>query len=120
MKEHLAEVLVIGVESSTGTKIPGTGAFVDGDYETPFIRKGSAEGVFDERCRVTERDAIRRILELRDIGVFAGPQTGAVVHAALAVAHRHGVEGDIVVISGDAGWKNFERLMPTVGAEASV
>lgn len=117
LKEHRDDVVVVAVESASGTKIPGTGTFVDGDYETPFIRKGKQDGLFDERHQVAEEDAVRRILELRDMGVFVGLQTGAVVHAALIAAERHDIAGDVVAISGDAGWKNFERLVPIADEE---
>ncbi len=41
-------------------------------------------------------------------GIFAGPSTGAILHAALGVARNavtDGVEADIAFIVCDGGWK---------------
>jgi cysteine synthase len=112
LKEKRPDVRIVAVQSAPGTKIPGTGSFDDGDYVTPFIRQGREEGVFDRTVRITEADAVRRTLELRDRGVFAGLQTGGVYHAALLAAAELGVRGDVVFISGDTGWKNTDKLLP--------
>jgi cysteine synthase len=98
------------VQSASGTKLPGTGAFDDGDYITPFIRKGFDEGFFDRRVKIHFDDAVKGMTALRERGVFAGLQTGGVVSAALATARELGVRGDVVVLSGDTGWKNMEAL----------
>ncbi|HEX8271386.1 MAG TPA: cysteine synthase family protein [Longimicrobiaceae bacterium] len=114
LKERRPQVRVVAVQSARGTKIPGTGSFDDGDYVTPFIRKGFEDGLFDRVVRVSEADAVRATLELRDQGVFGGIQTGGVFHAAEAVAAELGSTGDVVFISGDAGWKNIDKLLPHV------
>lgn len=118
LKEHRPDVRVVAVESEVGTKLPGVGAFAGGDYVTPFIAKGWADGIFDEAVRVTADDAVRGTLRLRDIGVFCGMQTGAVFHAAVRAVRAAGVAGDVVFISGDAGWKNFDKLLPHAPGEA--
>jgi hypothetical protein len=100
------------VESALGTRIPGTGSFDEGDYVSPFIRHGRDEGVFDLAVRITADDAVRRTLELRDQGVFCGLQTGGVFHAALQAARELDVRGDVVLVSGDSGWKNIDKLLP--------
>jgi cysteine synthase len=112
LKEKRPDVKVVAVESAPGTKIPGTGSFSDGDYVTPFIRKGREDGIFDLTVRIHEKDAVRRTLELRDQGVFCGLQTGGVYHAAQQAAREQGVEGQVVFISGDSGWKNVDKLLP--------
>jgi len=112
LKRERPGVRIVAVESAPGTKIPGTGSFLAGDYETPFILQGRDEGIFDHTVRITLDDAGRRTLQLRDQGVFCGLQTGGIFHAALQAARELGVEGDVVFISGDAGWKNFDRLLP--------
>jgi cysteine synthase len=115
LKDRLPGVRVVAVESAPGTRLPGTGSFSEGDYVTPFIARGRAE-LFDHTVRVTLADAGRRTLELRDQGVFCGLQTGGVYHAALEAARELGVRGDVVVISGDAGWKNVDKLLPLAAA----
>lgn len=111
LKEQKRGVKAVAVQAAAGTKIPGTGSFDDGDYVTPFIRKGVESHIFDSTYKISERDAVRRTLELRDQGIFCGLQTGGVLHAALAYIDDHGVEGDVVIISGDAGWKNMQKLL---------
>lgn len=115
LKEKRPDVRIVAVESAPGTKIPGTGSFCDGDYVTPFIRKGREDGIFDHTARIHEADAVRRNLQLRDQGVFCGLQTGGVFHAAIEAARELGVSGDVVFISGDSGWKNVDKLLPHAG-----
>ncbi len=115
LKERRPGVKVVAVESAPGTKIPGTGSFSDGDYVTPFIARGREEGVFDHTLRIDLDDAVRRTLQLRDQGVFCGIQTGGVYHAALEAVREMDVRGDVVFISGDAGWKNIDKLLPHAG-----
>lgn len=103
---------VFCVEAASGTKLPGTGAFDDGDYITPFIEQGMAGKIFDRRIKVTTGDAIKRTQALAAQGLFCGLQTGGVVHAAIFAINEYEVEGDVVVISGDSGWKNMSVLMP--------
>lgn len=112
LKERRPQVRVVAVQSAPGTKIPGTGSFDDGDYVTPFIRKGFEDGLFDRVVKVSEEEAVRATLELRDQGVFGGIQTGGVFHAAETVAAELGSTGDVVFISGDSGWKNIDKLLP--------
>ena len=110
-KEHRPDVKVIAVQAARGTKIPGTGAFEDGDYITPFIQQSIDNNVFDLVVKVTERDAIQRALKLRDQGLFCGLQTGGVMHAAIVATQHFGLEGDVVIVSGDTGWKNLAKLL---------
>ncbi|MBV9774201.1 MAG: pyridoxal-phosphate dependent enzyme, partial [Gemmatimonadetes bacterium] len=65
LREQRPGVRIVAVESAPGTKIPGTGSFSDGDYVTPFIRKGREDGIFDHTVRIHEGDAVRRTLQLR-------------------------------------------------------
>lgn len=110
LKRHLPDLLVVAVEAASGTRLPGTGAFVDGDYVTPFIAEGYEAKLFDRRFQVELEEALERTRQLRDRGVFGGIQTGGVYHAALDVAREERIAGDVVVISGDSGWKNMDKL----------
>ncbi len=112
LKEQRPGIRVVAVQSAPGTKIPGTGSFDDGDYVTPFIRKGFDDGIFDRVVKIAEADAVRGTLELRDQGIFGGLQTGGVFHAAEETALDLGAAGDVVFISGDSGWKNIDKLLP--------
>ena len=110
LKEQRPGIVVVAVQAAPGTRLPGTGSFDEGDYVTPFIRKGYDEKLFDHRVKVTLDDAVARTCQLRDRGVFAGLQTGGVLDAAVRMAEELGIRGEVVVLSGDSGWKNMEKL----------
>jgi [CysO sulfur-carrier protein]-thiocarboxylate-dependent cysteine synthase len=111
IKEACPGAHVVAVQAAAGTRLPGTGSFDEGDYVTPFIRKGMDEGIFNQIVKIREQDAVRRVREVREQGIFCGLQTGGVLHAALTVIAEQRLAGDVVVISGDSGWKNMDKLM---------
>jgi len=113
VKEKKPDTKIIAVEAAKGTVIPGTGSFQDGDYETPFIIDAKQRNLFDKTMYVSLDEARNMTHRLRDQGIFVGFQTGGVVHSAIATAQHFGPNGDIVAISGDTGWKNMEKLMPS-------
>lgn len=110
LKQERPQVRVVAVEAASGTRLPGTGAFDDGDYRTPFILSALESGLFDHVVKVDYDRAARRTLQLRDQGIFAGLQTGGVVEAAQRAAAELGSSGPVVGMSGDSGWKNMEKL----------
>lgn len=101
---------VIAVTSAAGTKIPGTGSFVDGDYITPFIAEMQRENRIDYTAEVNLAQAGESVIRLRRQGIFAGIQTGAVFHGMQDGIRALGIKGKVVMISGDAGWKNMDKL----------
>jgi cysteine synthase len=110
IKQHHPSTLTVAVEAAVGTKLPGTSGLDEGDYVTPFIAAGFEENLFDVRFK-TEIDPAKAYTRVAaDQGIFAGWQTGGVLYAAATVAEERGLAGDVVVISGDAGWKNMEKL----------
>lgn len=111
LKQEDPNIKVVAVQSAAGTRLPGTGSFDDGDYITPFIRKGIDDSIFDSVIKINEADAIRRTIQAREQGIFAGLQTGGVLHAALEALRTLDINGDVVILSGDAGWKNMDRLL---------
>lgn len=110
IKQNNPSTKIVSVESESGTKIPGTGAFLDGDYVTPFIHQLQDENLVDKKVKINLINATKRIFSLRDQGFFCGLQTGAVVEAAVHFISENDITGDVVVISGDAGWKNMDKL----------
>ena len=112
MKKFAPHVRIVAVECASGNRLPGTGSFLDGDYVTPFIRKGYEEQLFDEKVLITEAEAARATRWLVNQGIFGGLQTGGVVHACVNRASALNVKGSIVAISGDTGWKNLDKLIP--------
>ncbi len=111
LKKKKQDIKIVAVEAARGVKLPGTGSFDDGDYITPFIQSARDEGVFDFVVKVTEHDAVRRTTQLREQGIFCGVQTGGVLHAAITAIDKFKIEGDVVIVSGDTGWKNMEKLL---------
>lgn len=110
LKQVNQAIRVIAVEAAPGTRLPGTAALADGDYRTPFIEEGFTQRIFDASIQVSEAEAIDMARLLPATGVFAGLQTFAVLAAALRAVESFGLNGDVVVISGDTGWKNMDAL----------
>lgn len=110
LKENIDDVMCVTVESNSGYKIPGTGTFVDGDYVTPFIKLGRSE-VFDDYIRIDLPNAIKRTEQLAKQGMFVGWQTGGVLDGAIEAIKKHNIKGNVVLLSGDSGWKNVDKLM---------
>lgn len=104
-------VRIIAVVSAPGSRLPGVGVFDDGDYRTPFVEAATVERAFDATIPVTVRNALRTLSETVRNGLSCGPQTGAVLHAALLAADEYAVDDGIVVLSGDAGWKNWDLII---------
>ena len=109
IKQNSPHTRIVSVESESGTKLPGVGTFVDGDYVTPFIQQLN-DGLADGAVRIGFDAAVKRNAMLKKQGFFCGLQTAAVVEAAVRYGIEASLEGDIVVISGDSGWKNMDKL----------
>jgi cysteine synthase len=110
LKQVSSQIKIIAVEAASGTRLPGTAALADGDYRTPFIDEGFACGIFDESIQVSEAEAVGMARELTATGLFGGLQTCAVIAGARRAVETCGLSGDVVIISGDTGWKNMAAL----------
>ncbi|MBO2451703.1 pyridoxal-phosphate dependent enzyme [Actinomadura barringtoniae] len=100
-------VMVAAVTAAPGSRMPGLGSFADGDRVSPFITQAEEERLFSACEQVTTHEATHWQRALVDHGLSCGLQTGAVVAAALTLAHKHNLRDGTVVISGDAGWKTW-------------
>lgn len=119
LRSVASDVRVVAVEAASRTRIPGTGAFVDGDYVTPFISRAERSRLFDLRVSVTQADVERELPLLRRSGLFCGPQTAGLLAAARVARERWPrLRGDTVLLSGDAGWKNLAVLRAVDAATA--
>lgn len=104
LREHKPDVQVIAAEPRYGELVYGLRNLDDG-----FVPELYDPAVLTGRFSVGSFDALRRTRELLSVeGIFAGVSTGAVLHAALAVAEK--VAGtaepaDIAFVVADAGWK---------------
>ena len=114
LKQVNDQIKIFAVEAASGTRLPGTAALIDGDYRTPFIEEGFKDNIFDLSVQVSEAEAIDMARALAPAGVFGGLQTSAVIAAAWRLVESHELRGDVVVISGDTGWKNMDSLIQKV------
>jgi cysteine synthase B len=104
LREKVPEVEVIAAEPRYGELVYGLRNLDEG-----YVPELYDESVLTRRFSVGTRDALLRTRQLVEVeGLFAGPSTGAVLHAALAVGHevrKAGRDADIAFIVADAGWK---------------
>lgn len=111
LKENKPDTKIIAVTAESGTRIPGTGAFVDGDYVTPFINFCYEEKFFDHVARVTTGQAYEQVAYLRKQGIFVGLQSGGVLQGLINGIKQLKIEGKVLLISGDSGWKGMDVLV---------
>ncbi|MGH8792077.1 MAG: PLP-dependent cysteine synthase family protein [Stackebrandtia sp.] len=104
LRERSPRVAIVAAEPRYGDLVYGLRNIDEG-----FVPELYDESVLTRRFSVGSADALRRTRELLSVeGLFAGLSTGAVVHAALALAAeatREGRAADIVLLVADAGWK---------------
>ncbi|HEX2416856.1 MAG TPA: cysteine synthase [Micromonosporaceae bacterium] len=104
LREKVPDVGVIAAEPRYGELVYGLRNLDEG-----YVPELYDASVLTRRFSVSTRDALLRTRQLVEVeGLFAGPSTGAVLHAALAVAHevrKAGRDADIAFIVADAGWK---------------
>ncbi|MFM7146683.1 MAG: pyridoxal-phosphate dependent enzyme, partial [Actinomycetales bacterium] len=104
LREHKPEVQIIAAEPRYGELVYGLRNLDEG-----FVPELYDPTVLTTRFSVGAHDAIRRTRELLEQeGIFAGPSTGGILHAALAMARKavqRGEQADIAFIVCDGGWK---------------
>jgi cysteine synthase B len=104
LREARPDVQVIAAEPRYGELVYGLRNLDEG-----FVPELYDASVLSSRFSVGPLDAVRRMRELMEVeGIFAGPSTGAILHAALGVAkaaQREGRSADIAFIVCDGGWK---------------
>jgi [CysO sulfur-carrier protein]-thiocarboxylate-dependent cysteine synthase len=104
LRERVPGVRIIAAEPRYGELVYGLRNIDEG-----FVPELYDASVLDSRFSVGPRDALRRTRELIEReGIFAGISTGAIAHAALAIAEKAteaGERAEIVFIVCDGGWK---------------
>ena len=104
LRERVPGVAIVAAEPRYGELVYGLRNLDEG-----FVPELYDASVLTTRFSVGPYDAIRRMRELMEVeGIFAGPSTGAILHAALgtaAKAVRAGERADIAFIVCDGGWK---------------
>ena len=104
LREQKPDVQIVAAEPRYGELVYGLRNLDEG-----FVPELYDPSVLTGRYSVGSLDALRRTRELVEKeGIFAGISTGAVLHAALAVAEKAAggaVPADIVLVVCDGGWK---------------
>lgn len=100
LKEHRADIRVLGVEPHLGMQLQGLKNMDDG-----FVPENLDLRVLDGAILVRSAAAFRAVRRLlHEEGIFAGISSGAVLHGALRWAQRM-ERGTIVALFADGGWK---------------
>ena len=104
LREKVPDIEIVAAEPRYGELVYGLRNIDEG-----FVPELYDESVLTTRYSVTSYDALRRTRELVEHeGIFAGISTGAILHAALAVADRaagRDERADIAMVVCDGGWK---------------
>jgi cysteine synthase B len=109
LREKAPDVQIIAAEPRYGELVYGLRNIDEG-----FVPELYDDSVLTSRFSVTSYDALRRTRELIEHeGIFAGVSSGAILHAALAIADRIAAKdaddpanrADIAFVVADGGWK---------------
>ena len=104
LREAKPDVSIVAAQPRYGELVYGLRNLDEG-----FVPELYDASVLTTRYSVGGRDALRRTRELLDVeGIFAGVSTGAILHAALAMAAKAdaaGRQADIAFVVCDGGWK---------------
>ena len=103
LKERNPAVQVWAVEPPAGEMVDGLRNLEDG-YIPPIFLEGGGEELLDRKTVVGPRESIEGVRLLRDVAVFAGISSGAILMGARRCAERIDT-GVIVAIAPDGGWK---------------
>jgi cysteine synthase len=104
LRSKLENVDIIAAEPRYGELVYGLRNIDEG-----YVPELYDASVLTRRFSVGTRDAVLRTRQLVEVeGIFAGFSTGAILHAALAVAHeamKAGRTADVAFLVPDGGWK---------------
>jgi cysteine synthase len=104
LREKNPDIEIIAAEPRYGELVYGLRNIDEG-----YVPELYDPSVLTRRFSVGTRDAVLRTRQLLDVeGLFVGLSTGAVAHAALAVAHearKAGRRADVAFLVADGGWK---------------
>ncbi|MER7002331.1 cysteine synthase [Dactylosporangium sp. NPDC000555] len=104
LREKVEDVEIVAAEPRYGELVYGLRNLDEG-----YVPELYDATVLTRRFSVGTRDSVLRTRQLVEVeGMFVGFSTGAVLHAALAVAHqalKAGKRADVVFLVADGGWK---------------
>jgi [CysO sulfur-carrier protein]-thiocarboxylate-dependent cysteine synthase len=104
LREKVEGIQIIAAEPRYGELVYGLRNIDEG-----YVPELYDASVLTRRFSVGTRDAVLRTRQLVEVeGIFAGFSSGAILHAALAVAHeavKAGRRADVAFVIADGGWK---------------
>jgi len=104
LREKVENIEIVAAEPRYGDLVYGLRNIDEG-----YVPELYDATVLSRRFSVSTRDAVLRTRQLVEVeGLFVGFSTGAVLHAALAVAHeavKAGRRADVAFLVADGGWK---------------
>jgi cysteine synthase B len=104
LREKVDGIVIVAAEPRYGELVYGLRNIDEG-----YVPELYDASVLSRRFSVGTRDAVLRTRQLVEVeGIFAGFSTGAILHAALAVAHeavKQGTRADVAFVVCDGGWK---------------
>ncbi len=104
LREKVDGIEIVAAEPRYGELVYGLRNIDEG-----YVPELYDASVLSRRFSVGTQDAVLRTRQLIEVeGLFVGFSTGAVLHAALAVAHeavKAGRRADVAFIVADGGWK---------------
>src|SRR6476619_5043454 len=104
LREKVPGIEIVAAEPRYGELVYGLRNIDEG-----YVPELYDASVLSRRFSVGTQDAVLRTRQLIEVeGLFVGFSTGAVLHAALAVAHeavKAGRRADVAFVVADAGWK---------------
>lgn len=116
LREKKPDVQIVAAEPRYGELVYGLRNIDEG-----FVPELYDATVLTRRFSVGAEDSVKRVRQLLEVeGIFAGISTGAILHAAIAMANealRDGKEADIAFIVCDGGWKYLSTGVYTSKAE---
>jgi cysteine synthase len=104
LREKVPGIEIIAAEPRYGELVYGLRNIDEG-----FVPELYDASVLSRRFSVGTRDSVLRTRQMLDVeGLFVGLSTGAILHAALGVAHeavKAGRRADVAFVAADGGWK---------------
>ncbi len=103
LKEQNPDVAIWAIEPPPGEMVDGLKNFDEG-FVPPVFIDGDGYELLDRKKIVGIRESLEHTRLLRDVGIFAGISSGAILAGAVKCANEIDA-GTIVVIVCDGGWK---------------
>jgi cysteine synthase B len=103
LKQQNPKVAVWAIEPPLGEMVDGLKNFDEG-FVPPVFVEGNGYELLDRKKAIGIVESIEFTRRFRDVGIFAGISSGAILAGAVRCAQEID-EGTIVIVVADGGWK---------------